>query len=231
MCGNTTPSTLHPANCDVCRTPICGVRFKCLDCVDYDMCSDCVVAKRNKHNHEHEFIALHDPMRNIVVHIIRDDDGLVIPEADVGAQTSPGSPHNAFCDTCNRSITGVRWKCIDCVDFDMCSACMLSTRAVNHRNGQHKFVRITSPGEIFVHRMKESERSERDGARTPRARAANESSSPVPEVPPVPVSTNGPTAQPAVHDATCNLCDSRILGVRYKCTGCPDFDTCSNCFS
>ncbi|KAF7347595.1 hypothetical protein MVEN_01516400 [Mycena venus] len=37
--------------------------------------------------------------------------------------------------------------------------------------------------------------------------------------------------QPAVHYATCNLCDSRIRGDRYKCADCPDFDTCSNCFS
>ncbi|KAJ7715444.1 hypothetical protein DFH07DRAFT_974171 [Mycena maculata] len=34
--------------------------------------------------------------------------------------------------------------------------------------------------------------------------------------------------QPVIHFATCNLCDSRD---RYKCADCPNFDTCSNCFS
>lgn len=33
------------------------------------------------------------------------------------------------------------------------------------------------------------------------------------------------------HGARCNLCDSRIVGDRYKCTDCPDFDTCSSCFA
>lgn len=54
-------------------------------------------------------------------------------------------------------------------------------------------------------------------------------------------------ATPAIHHATCDLCDSRIQGDRYvsppisqpaetndisiqKCTVCPDFDTCGSCF-
>ncbi|KAJ7845987.1 hypothetical protein B0H14DRAFT_2773676 [Mycena olivaceomarginata] len=34
------------------------------------------------------------------------------------------------------------------------------------------------------------------------------------------------------HRASCNLCGLRISGDRYKCVGgCPDFDTCADCFS
>jgi hypothetical protein len=26
------------------------------------------------------------------------------------------------------------------------------------------------------------------------------------------------------------MCSSHILGVRYKCTNCPDYDVCESCF-
>jgi len=37
------------------------------------------------------------------------------------------------------------------------------------------------------------------------------------------------TAAPVVHDALCNYCQKQIVGVRYKCTVCPDFDMCEEC--
>lgn len=33
----------------------------------------------------------------------------------------------------------------------------------------------------------------------------------------------------SIHNATCNLCDKRIVGIRWKCTACIDFDVCSAC--
>jgi len=38
-----------------------------------------------------------------------------------------------------------------------------------------------------------------------------------------------PQAAPVVHDALCNYCQKQIVGVRYKCTVCPDFDMCESC--
>lgn len=32
------------------------------------------------------------------------------------------------------------------------------------------------------------------------------------------------------HEAVCDRCDVQIVGVRYKCLACPDFDYCSACF-
>lgn len=45
-----------------------------------------------------------------------------------------------------------------------------------------------------------------------------------------PISPVGSVSSTA-HSARCNLCDSRIRGDRYKCTECPDFDTCASCFA
>jgi len=38
-----------------------------------------------------------------------------------------------------------------------------------------------------------------------------------------------PASAPVVHDALCNYCQNQIVGVRYKCTQCPDFDMCEKC--
>jgi hypothetical protein len=32
------------------------------------------------------------------------------------------------------------------------------------------------------------------------------------------------------HQADCNICRNRIIGIRYKCLGCIDFDMCHECF-
>ncbi|KNC50515.1 ribosomal-protein-alanine acetyltransferase [Thecamonas trahens ATCC 50062] len=34
----------------------------------------------------------------------------------------------------------------------------------------------------------------------------------------------------AVHNAVCDVCQLRIIGLRMRCTGCVDFDVCGDCF-
>jgi hypothetical protein len=40
---------------------------------------------------------------------------------------------------------------------------------------------------------------------------------------PVPETTQPDPPAPVVHDAACDLCDSQIQGIRYKCLNCPDW--------
>jgi len=49
------PITIHPAVCDVCNQRIVGIRWKCLTCLDYDLCNSC--KQKNVHN-EHKFIQI-----------------------------------------------------------------------------------------------------------------------------------------------------------------------------
>ncbi|EMD00547.1 hypothetical protein BAUCODRAFT_118304 [Baudoinia panamericana UAMH 10762] len=38
-------------------------------------------------------------------------------------------PHEASCDNCRKRIVAVRWRCIDCADFDLCHQCYKSSAA------------------------------------------------------------------------------------------------------
>jgi len=52
---------IHPAICDGCEQKIKGIRFKCLDCPDYDLCSICVQSKDHIHP-GHEFASVTRPV-------------------------------------------------------------------------------------------------------------------------------------------------------------------------
>lgn len=49
---------------------------------------------------------------------------------------------NIICDSCRESgIQGMRWKCIKCFDFDLCTSCYMSGK----HDLQHEFIRQDSP--------------------------------------------------------------------------------------
>ncbi|KAJ7897138.1 hypothetical protein B0H14DRAFT_392785 [Mycena olivaceomarginata] len=143
--------------------------------------------------------------------------------AQVPLAPAPPAPpvihRGVVCDMCDNVIEGIRHKCLDCPNYDLCTSCIESGSAERH-NPFHEFLEIKEPGRVIVHTVYSGD-GERDAQLNTSARA------------PAPVPAPAPQAevQPAVHYATCNLCDSRIRGDRYKCADCPDFDTCSNCFS
>ncbi|EIM23703.1 hypothetical protein WALSEDRAFT_31185 [Wallemia mellicola CBS 633.66] len=114
--------------------------------------------------------------------------------------------HEAVCDGCNNRIQGVRMKCTTCRDYDLCVGCF-SVGTHDHET----FHRICDP------------------------------SKPLPSVPKS-IDTNTPLlstntsvrsshSKPnAHHSANCDMCKSGIIGTRHKCTICPDYDVCDNCF-
>lgn len=53
-----------------------------------------------------------------------------------------GVRHNVVCNACQASpLYGIRWKCQDCPDFDLCSPCYHG----DHHNLRHTFCRMTTP--------------------------------------------------------------------------------------
>ncbi|KAJ3763141.1 hypothetical protein EV360DRAFT_34151 [Lentinula raphanica] len=117
--------------------------------------------------------------------------------------------HDVWCDSCHSVIEGIRHKCLDCPDFDLCTPCIRGVAAETH-NPFHEFFQISEPGRVVVHNVFSGHGEQEVQQPPPR---------PVDEVP-------VPPPQPVVHSATCDLCESRIYGDRYKCVTCPDWDCC-----
>jgi len=110
------------------------------------------------------------------------------------------------CDGCGQSpIIGKRYKCNNCRDYDLCQNCINTT---NHdRSHSFAFIKGTNYKPI------------------PKAATTSNSAPQVGGV------AGGVTGE--IHDAiTCDGCDqSPIIGKRYKCNVCLNFDLCQNCIN
>ncbi|KAJ1302722.1 hypothetical protein OPQ81_003037 [Rhizoctonia solani] len=229
----TTPLAVHSAECDACDKTIVGTRHKCTACYDFDLCDVCYHAKAQPLDHktEHEMLHLDRPQR-IVTHLAGFGRGPTTRAVATGSGSTAKSSvlHNAWCDACSERIRGTRHKCLDCPDFDFCDACIGSSSG--HFNGTHEFYKLVEPGQVIIHDIPE-----------PPARARGRPNTSVQTIPPpIPAPPVPPVVPPAhralgparrnqsSHSAACDMCSSRIRGVRYKCTACPDYDVCESCF-
>jgi len=52
---------LHSAKCDGCGDAIVGIRYKCVQCDNFDLCELCEEAVAGQHNEEHVFIKIKQP--------------------------------------------------------------------------------------------------------------------------------------------------------------------------
>jgi len=87
-------------SCDVCNVfPIVGARYQCTVCPDFDLCAKCE-STPNAHPPHHALVKHRQSAQRAVVH-----EGIT-------------------CDGCQQSpITGIRFKCRVCPDYDLCTSC------------------------------------------------------------------------------------------------------------
>ncbi|KAI1093161.1 hypothetical protein F5B19DRAFT_451340 [Rostrohypoxylon terebratum] len=124
----------HNAICDGCDKYVRGIRHKCLDCPDWDYCSECVQNADFIHPN-HRFVAIYEPL------------------ADRAMQASSRATHYGICcdgPLCattrggsSKYIVGVRYKCAVCHDTDFCSSCEASPS--NTHNKTHPLIKFKTP--------------------------------------------------------------------------------------
>ncbi|WWC71610.1 uncharacterized protein I206_105568 [Kwoniella pini CBS 10737] len=116
--GQAEETVRHPATCDLCSLAIKGVRWKCLNCPDWDSCNSCAATITETHP-GHSFVKLH-----------KSSD--YVTNSSVEASDNVHHPH-VVCDGCNGYIRGSRYKCMhpSCPDYDLCEACESSPLRVH----------------------------------------------------------------------------------------------------
>ena len=98
--------------CDGCKmNPIRGNRYKCKGCPDFDFCENCY--QKNKDSHGHEFKKIEKlSIPNILEH--KNKDCHKRNNVHMGVR----------CDGCGLDpITGSRFKCSICENYDLCENC------------------------------------------------------------------------------------------------------------
>ncbi|KAG8709281.1 hypothetical protein FRC08_018434 [Ceratobasidium sp. 394] len=206
---------VHPANCGACDETIIGIRHQCTVCHDFDLCDSCFNARAEllERKADHEMLRL-DRLMRIVTHV-------------VGSDKNGSSRDSSVCHPCVP----------DRPPWFTAHGATDAPNAFDHVNGQHQFYALVQPGEVV---MRNVDNAPNTGSVRTRGRPnGNVDRVHMPAVP-VPShdlprathpSHSARPTPPAQHSAACDLCSSRILGLRYKCTVRPDYDVCQSCFS
>jgi ribosomal protein S18 acetylase RimI-like enzyme/predicted amidophosphoribosyltransferase len=152
----------HPnVVCDLCDQFISGIRYKCLNCFNYDVCEKCleqqvlpIQISANKflsqtipgHNEQHLFTAITQPLDKPFIQLIGKDFPLpVMYEAIAVEYSLENNYHHSdhLCDNCDGEIYGIRYHCANCEDFDLCSKCHTNSQSAHSTN--HAFVLVIQP--------------------------------------------------------------------------------------
>jgi len=71
------------------------------------------------------------------------------PHEQEASSTPTVTVHSAYCDTCRNTIVGVRYKCANCPDFDLCETCEAKHCEEPLHDRDHLFLKITRPIQPF----------------------------------------------------------------------------------
>eukprot|EP01114_Cavostelium_apophysatum_P004654 TRINITY_DN1498_c0_g2_i4.p1 TRINITY_DN1498_c0_g2~~TRINITY_DN1498_c0_g2_i4.p1 ORF type:complete len:2306 (-),score=584.47 TRINITY_DN1498_c0_g2_i4:5005-11922(-) len=158
---NATSDIVHPGSkCAGCQMfPIHGVRYRCVNCVDCDLCEKCETERTN-HDSTHLFLKISKPLPLYPPKPTNQPADKLLPvmypkspapNASTGTATATATAtptpatnntHDVVCDGCGKkSIVGIRYKCVNCDEFNFCEECEGKVEHFPH----HMFLRIRYP--------------------------------------------------------------------------------------
>ncbi len=149
----------HSAICDCCDFPILGVRYKCLNCPDFDICASCEQdGQHAAHPAAHLFLVLPRPLPEEHAAAWKQLFPLPLCVDEVGT----GTVHRGvFCTQCKAPVVGARYVCVNCPQmFSLCEGCFSGRVPIDkHANGRnHVMLKIPfAPSPSFP--MEESDSS------------------------------------------------------------------------
>jgi next-to-BRCA1 protein 1 len=202
---SSSPSTAAPSpavhfgiTCDGCeKSPITGIRYKCTTCPNYDLCEACEAKKTTVHP-EHTF--------NKIETASCPFNFFGSPCRAPPSQEEPtGVYPGVYCDVCEKNIVGIRYKCNECANYDLCETCEVK-KDVHHPG--HSFLKIDKPAMRL--------RCPAFGGPRPwRHHGCHQQQQP---------------GQVVHYGVRCDNCSQfPIVGARFKCNTCADYDLCETC--
>ena len=189
--------------CDGCGVhPLVGVRYKCGVCPNFDLCENCEKKEALKHGHPLVRLPSTHMIRSIKCNLRKTSKKKLGKDEKVIFE-------KINCNGCGiKSIEGVRYKCAVCKNFDYCEKCFQE----NCKKHNHPFIK-------FYHQYMPLESIKV---------VINEDD--YPENKEKPEETKNENSKPVHFDIICDGCNKGpIVGCRYKCAICKDFDYCEEC--
>ena len=136
--SGTSDGAVHKGvTCDNCgQSPITGPRFKCAVCPNFDLCAACEMQQVSVDAHVPTHVMLKIPVPTDVL--------VTVAQDTPPSSQPPVIHHHVTCDGCGMSpISGIRYKCSQCPDYDLCSTC-----ESNGVHAAHTFLKIKKPAPL-----------------------------------------------------------------------------------
>ena len=189
--------------CDGCGVhPIVGVRYKCAVCRNFDFCENCEKKEALKHGHPLVRLPEIKMLRTIKCNLKESSKKNLDKDEKVIFE-------KINCNGCGaKSIEGVRYKCAICKNFDYCEKCF-QENCEKHNHPFIKYYHQYMPIEsikVIINVDDYPENKEK------------------------PKETKNENEKPIHYNYICDGCNKNpIVGCRYKCAVCEDFDYCEEC--
>jgi len=146
MLSNISKGVNEPAHpdskCQGCgMAPIRGVRYRCVNCVDYDICASCEESDKAQHDKKHLFVKIPNPLPlnpSNKKDLSKEPLLPVLPTDNFGISQI----HNISCDGCgSKKIEGNRYLCLQCDEYNLCESCEKKVEHYKH----HLFLKVKFP--------------------------------------------------------------------------------------